>query len=153
MKINTTGFGELEINPDTILTFPNGLTGFEGCKRFQLLHEENKPGPVVFYLQSLDDPAVAFSIVDPALFGLNYEFTLSDDETTLLQADGTAELAVLLMIYKPFEASDDGRAVFQGGVSANINGPLVLNLDKKLGLQKVLVGPKCDITLRDSGGA
>ncbi|MBZ0105268.1 MAG: flagellar assembly protein FliW [Sulfuricella denitrificans] len=150
MKINTTGFGEVEFNPDTLLTFPHGLTGFENCKRFQLLHEE-KPGPVVFYLQSMDDPAVAFSIVDPALFGLNYEFTLSDEEVSLLQGEG-AELAVLLMIYKPFDSAD-GKAVFQGGVSANINGPLVLNLDKKLGLQKVLVGPKYDITLRDSGVA
>lgn len=150
MKIDTTRFGELEINPDTILTFPRGLPGFEGCGRYQLLHED-KAGPVVFYLQSLDDPAVAFSIVDPALFGFNYELTLSDDEAALLQAENPAELAVVLMVYKPFGAADE-RAVFQGGVSANINGPLVLNLGKKLGLQKVLVGPQYDITLRDSGG-
>jgi flagellar assembly factor FliW len=151
MKIDTTRFGELEINPDTILTFPRGLPGFEGCDRYQLLHED-KAGPVVFYLQSLDDPAVAFSIVDPALFGFNYELTLSDDEAALLQAGNPAELAVVLMVYKPYGAADD-RAVFQGGVSANINGPLVLNLGRKLGLQKVLVGPQYDITLRDSAGA
>ncbi len=151
MKINTTGFGELEINPDTILIFPHGLTGFEGCKRFQLLHED-KSGPVVFYLQSLEDPAVAFSIVDPALYGLNYEFTLSDEDMALLQADSAAELAVLLMVYKPLGAAHEATGP-RSDVSANINGPLVLNLDKKLGLQKVLVGPKCDITLRDSGGA
>lgn len=151
MKINTTGFGELEINPDTILTFPHGLTGFESCKRFQLLHED-KPGPIVFYLQSLDDPAVTFSIVDPALFGLNYEFVLSDEDMALLQAGSPAELSVLLMVYK-LRGTVHETTGPRSDVSANINGPLVLNLDKKLGLQKVLVGPKCDITLRDSGGA
>lgn len=151
MKIDTTRFGEMEINPESILTFPLGLPGFEGCDRYQLLHED-KAGPVVFYLQSLDDPAVAFSIVDPALFGFNYEITLSDEEAALLQAGSPAELALVLMVYKPLGNTDE-KGAFQGGISANINGPLVLNLEKKLGMQKVLVGPKYDITLRDSGGA
>ncbi len=149
MKINTTRFGELEVNQEAILTFPHGLPGFENCNRYQLLHED-KEGPVVFYLQSLDDPAVTFSIVDPALFGLNYEFTLSDEEVELLQAGNSNELAVVLMIYKPLGAEGEAAAL-QGGVTANINGPLVLNLAKKQGLQKVLLGPKCDITLRESG--
>lgn len=151
MKIDTTRFGELEINPDAILTFPCGLPGFEGCNRYQLLHED-KAGPVVYYLQSLDDPAVAFSIVDPASFGLNYELTLSDEEAALVQAESPAELAVVLMVYRPMDTAGEN-AVFQNGVSANINGPLVLNLDKKLGLQKVLVGAKYDITLREGAGA
>jgi len=150
MKIDTTRFGELEINPDATLTFPLGLIGFKDCKRYQMLHED-KAGPVVYYLQSLDDMAVTFSIVDPALFGLNYEISLSDEEEALLQAENPTDLAVLLMVYKPKENAKE--SAFPGGVSANINGPLVLNLDKKLGLQKVLVGAKCDITLRDSGGA
>lgn len=146
MKANTTRFGELDINPETILTFPQGLPGFENCTRYQLLHE-GKEGPVVFYMQSLDDPAVAFSIVDPALFGFNYELSLSDEETALLQAEEPNDLAVVLMVYKP-QGTDGQKAELAGGVSANINGPLVLNLGKKLGLQKVLLGPQYDITLR-----
>lgn len=150
MKIDTTRFGELEVNPDAILTFPRGLPGFDGCYRYQLLHED-KAGPVVFYLQSLDDPTVAFSIVDPALFGFNYELTLSDEEVVLLQAESSADLAVVLMVYKPAGNMQE-KALFMGGISANINGPLVLNLNKKLGLQKVLVGAQYDITLRDAAG-
>lgn len=148
MKINTTRFGELEVNQETILTFPRGLPGFENCNRFQLLHED-KEGPVVFYMQSLDDPAVSFSIVDPALFGFNYQLTLSDQEVELLQADNSSELAVVLMVYKALGAGGE-ETMLQGGVTANINGPLVLNPAKKLGLQKVLLGPKCDITVRES---
>lgn len=148
MKANTFRFGELEINPETILTFPRGLPGFEDCIRYQLLHEENE-GPVVFYLQSLDDPAVTFSVVDPAQFGFNYELSLSDEDAALLQTDDPSELAVMLMVYKPLGA--DGQKIeITSGVTANINGPLVLNPGKKLGLQKVLVGPKCNITLSES---
>ncbi|MDP2962086.1 MAG: flagellar assembly protein FliW [Sulfurimicrobium sp.] len=150
MKIDTRNFGELEVNPDAILTFPRGLPGLERCSRFQLLRED-KEGPVVYYLQSLDDPAIAFSIVDPALYGFNYELTLSDEEADLLQSGSPDKLVVMLMVYKPH--GTEGEAAFPGGVSANINGPLVLNLEKKLGMQKVLIGPKYDITLRDSGSA
>lgn len=149
MKITTPGFGEMEIKPESILTFPRGLPGFEHCTRYQLVHED-KEGPVVFYLQSLDEPEVAFSIVDPALFGLNYHFTLSDEEVDLLQAQGPDELAVALVVYKPVGAEGPNTSL-PGNVSANINGPLVLNLGKKLGLQKVMVGPRYDITLRDAG--
>jgi len=150
MKANTTRFGELDINPETILTFPRGLPGFENCTRYQLLHEEND-GPVVFFMQSLDDPAVTFSVVDPAQFGFNYELSLSDEEAALLQADEPNDLAVVLMVYKPL-GTDGQKIALTGGVSANINGPLVLNPGKKLGLQKVLVGPQYDITLRESRG-
>ncbi len=145
MKISTTSFGELEINPDTILTFPRGLPGFENCQRFSLLRED-KEGAVVLYLQSLDDAAVAFSIVEPAHFGINYELKLSDEDMALLQADDSKELAVVLMVYRP-EDENSQKAQAQGGIAANINGPLVLNLGKKLGLQKVLVGTRYDITL------
>lgn len=147
MKISTARFGELDIDPAATLTFPRGLPGFEHCTRFQLLHE-GTDGPVVFYLQSLDDDAVSFSIVDPALFGFNYELALSDEEVALLQAQSSAELAVVLMVYRPDDAAE-GAARFRGGVNANINGPLVLNPGKRLGLQKVLVGPQYDLTLRE----
>jgi flagellar assembly factor FliW len=148
MKITTTRFGELEINPDAILTFPNGLPGLENCKRYQLLHEDLE-GPVVFYLQSLDDPAVSFSIIDPAQFGFNYEIVLTDEEVELLQAGDPNELAVVLMVYKPL-VPENQKIISHGGITANINGPLVLNPGKKLGMQKLLVGPRYDITLRGS---
>jgi flagellar assembly factor FliW len=150
MKANTIRFGELDINPETILTFPRGLLGLENCTRFKLLHNVEKDAPVVFFMQSLDDPAVTFSVVNPAQFGINYEFLLSDEETDLLQSVEPNDLAVALMVYKPMGANA-AKDEAGGGISANINGPLVLNLGKKLGLQKVLVGPQFDITLRDQG--
>lgn len=145
MKINTTRFGELEVNPDEILNFPRGMPGFEKNTRYQLM-QEDKDGSVVFYLLSIDDPNVTFSIVNPALFGIFYELKLSDEEVALLQAGSPDDLAVVLIVYR---SQDVNAQKTPGGVAANINGPLVLNMAKKLGLQKVLVGPQCDLTLRE----
>ena len=37
MKIHTTRFGAIEIEPDDILFFRNGLLGFEDCRHWVLL--------------------------------------------------------------------------------------------------------------------
>jgi flagellar assembly factor FliW len=141
MKINSTRFGTHEIDPESILTFPQGIPGFENCTRFKLFHED-KAQPVVHWLQSIDDPNVSFSVVDPAKFGLNYEITLSDEEVKQLSVENTGDIAVMLIAYKP-QAGTAG-----ANVSANINGPILLNTRMRLGMQKVLVGLEADVTLK-----
>jgi flagellar assembly factor FliW len=141
MKINSTRFGTHEIDPESILTFPQGIPGFENCTRFKLFHED-KAQPVVHWLQSIDDPNVSFSVVDPAKFGLNYEITLTDEEVKQLSVENTGDIAVMLIAYKP-QAGTAG-----ANVSANINGPILLNTRTRLGMQKVLVGLEADVTLK-----
>jgi flagellar assembly factor FliW len=147
MKIHSTRFGTQEINPDDVLTFPLGILGFENCTRYKLFHED-KEQPVVHWLQSIDDPDVAFSVVDPARFGLNYEIALTDEEVAMLKAENESDIAVMLIAYKP-----QTDVVFGANVSANINGPVIINTRDRLGLQKTLVGLKADITLKGGQAA
>ncbi|MDO9063914.1 MAG: flagellar assembly protein FliW [Sulfuricella sp.] len=147
MKIHSTRFGTQEINPDDVLTFPLGILGFENCTRYKLFHED-KEQPVVHWLQSIDDPDVAFSVVDPARFGLNYEIVLTDEEVAMLKAENESDIAVMLIAYKP-----QTDVVFGANVSANINGPVIINTRDRLGLQKTLVGLKADITLKGGQAA
>jgi flagellar assembly factor FliW len=142
MKFHSTQFGTQEIDPESILTFPKGMPGFENCTRYKLFHED-KEQPVVHWLQSIDDPNVAFSVVDPAVFGLNYEFVLSDEEERLLQMESVEDIAVFLIAYK--QQPDAGS---KANINANINGPIVLNTRTRIGMQKVLVGLQADITLK-----
>jgi len=149
MKFHSTQFGMQEVDPESILTFPNGMPGFENCTRYKLFHEDKEPEqPVVHWLQSIDDPNVAFSVVDPALFGLNYEFVLSDEEEQLLKMESVDDIAVLLIAYKPQPDADS-----KANINANINGPIVLNTRTRLGMQKVLVGLKADVTLKSKNPA
>lgn len=143
MKIQSTHFGIQEIDPRSVLIFPRGLAGFEDCTRYTLFHEE-KEQPIVHFLQSLDRPELAFSLVDPALFGLNYELTLSDEELASLQWQEGDALAVMLIAYRP----EEERPASGQNVVANINGPIILNLRSRLGMQKVVVGLKPEITLK-----
>ena len=145
MKIQSSLFGIQEIDPESTLTFPRGIAGFENCTRFKLFHEDKAPQPIVHYLQSLDDPDLALSLVDPATFGLNYELLLTDEETELLKLEGTEHVAVLLVAYKAAEGQVPGQ-----NVAANINGPIILNTQSRIGLQKVLVGIQPELTLKNA---
>jgi len=145
MNIDSTLFGTHEIDPGDVLTFPLGMPGLEGCTRYKLFHEYKKM-PVVHWLQSLDEPDITFSVVDPARFGLNYEIALSDEEADLIRAkeeEDEGDIVVLLIAYKPKAESRSGASI-----NANINGPIILNTRTRLGMQKILAGFEAGVTLR-----
>jgi flagellar assembly factor FliW len=148
MKINTTNFGTQEIDPDTVITFPDGLPGFEDATRFKLFHQEGKQ--TVHWLQSVDAPDLTFSVVQPELFGIHYAFDLDEAEAARLAADRPDPLMLLLMVYR----SDEGEEIQGAGgerVRANLRAPLVINPEKRLGLQKSMRRLEHSMLLRDAG--
>jgi flagellar assembly factor FliW len=135
MKISTTYFGSQEIDEQAVLTFPHGLLGLEQCQRFKLFHEEGKP--TVFWLQSLDDPGVTLSIASPAMFGLGYEFSLTDEEARAIDLRDPNDVAVAIILRR---AEEPGASPLPNhpNITGNVNGPLVINLRSRRGMQKVL---------------
>jgi len=140
MKIESPRYGTLEVDPTTIIEFPRGLPGFENCRRFTLL-EPSDDTPKFFVLQSLDDPAVAFHISDPALLGFSYEISLSDEVAAEIGLAKPEDAVVAVILFKPEGAAP---------LSANLNAPLVINLATRRGVQHVFarleypVGTKLD---------
>lgn len=144
MKVDTYLFGSVDIDPEKIITFPNGLVGFEDCQRYTLV-QESEPG-ASFTLQSLDDPALAFLIVDPTTLGFNYELALSDAETALLQSPADEDIVVMQVIYKKEGAG-------QADIAPNLRAPLIINVRAKVGLQKVMETFRPNITLSNLASA
>ena len=70
MNVNTTRFGQVEVDQHRVLSFPKGLLGFPNANRFALI----QPGDegYFFWLQSCDVPELAFVVTDPALFVPTY---------------------------------------------------------------------------------
>lgn len=139
MKVNTYLFGEIEVDPNNIITFPNGLVGFDGSKRFTLVHEASQEVPQSFTLQSLDDSMLAFQIVDAPTMGFNYELVLTDAENTLLQSPAAEDVVVMQMLFKK-----DGGA---SEILPNLRAPLLINTQARVGLQKVMENFHSNITL------
>ncbi|MDR3158563.1 MAG: flagellar assembly protein FliW [Zoogloeaceae bacterium] len=150
MKVETFLFGNVEVNPEQIIEFPQGLVSFENDRRFMLIHETNVgPQPVSFTLQSLDSPHVAFQIIEPAALGFTYELELSDAETALLGLANSAnvsDVVVLMILFK----QENGATV---GVGANLRAPLVINTKARRGLQKLLPKLRPNVVLSNLSAA
>jgi flagellar assembly factor FliW len=141
MNIDTPNSGSLEVAPDRIIEFPQGLAGFEEYRRYTLFHPEAEDGaaPRYFILQSLDDPAIAFNITDPALFGFSYEIELTDEESALLALNDPGEAAVVVILLK------DGAS---GKIRANLKAPLILNVNARRGIQHMFSGLNYQLALK-----
>jgi flagellar assembly factor FliW len=146
MKVETYLFGGVDVDPEKVITFPAGLIAFEDKTRFTLVHEESTGQPASYTLQSLDDPYLAFQIVDPMTLGFNYELLLSDAENALLQSPAPEDVAVMQVLFK---TEGEGKP----GISANLRAPLVINTRARVGLQKVMENMQTNVTLSNLSSA
>jgi flagellar assembly factor FliW len=142
MEIQSKLLGSQQVNPDSIITFPHGLPGFENRTRFQLFHQEGSD--IVYWLQSLDDVNLTFSVAHPTHFHINYNFVLTDAETKLLEANSPDELLILILLHQD-EEQENGTPTIKG----SIKSPLLINSEKRIGYQKVMVLFEQSITLTE----
>lgn len=71
MKTLQTRFGEITYDPDRVVRFPEGLVGFESLRDFVVMPAKREDDPVVCF-QSVDEPQLAFLLVNPVLFFPDY---------------------------------------------------------------------------------
>ena len=148
MNIESPVLGSIEIAEDKVIEFPQGLPGFESCKRFALVHDEDESAGL-FMLQSLDEPDLVFSLTMPGNLGVNYEFELSDEEVAVLGLSKAEEAVVAVIVRK--EVEGEAASPDRTGLRANFMAPLVINVDARRGLQKVINRMGCEVTLKSVG--
>ncbi|MCS6896892.1 MAG: flagellar assembly protein FliW [Nitrospira sp.] len=129
MKCVSSRFGTFEVEEERVLTFPSGLLGFSESRRYVILdHDTEAPFK---WLQSLDEPAVAFVIMDPDLF-VGQEYRVEVSEETLVEIQGNNGEALSVAVILTIPSDDPGR------ITANLRGPLLINPRTRLGKQVVL---------------
>jgi flagellar assembly factor FliW len=139
-ELNTSRFGVISYNPENAIIFPKGiiqLEGYEDCTSYHLFHEEDG-NRVLHYLQSLDDPELSFTLVDPTFLNIDYDLELSDEETELMkvQGNGEDELVIMLMVYRPV-VIEGAEVKTSEEIKAQTQSPLIINISKRVGIQKV----------------
>lgn len=128
IDIDRLGLKNVQVDPATLFEFPNGLAGFEACKRFKLFHEEG--GGTVFWLQSVDDTDVMFPIVAPDKIDIEYEIELSDADCALIGLEDVKDVAIVVIVYRDVVSGEK--------IAANTRSPVILNLKTRKGMQKIL---------------
>ncbi len=128
MKCTSTRFGSFEVPNESLITFPSGILGFPEQHRYVILdHDTEAP---LKWLQSVEEPGLAFVILDPITFHPDYHVEVSADALAEIKAQAGEDLAVAVILTIP---SDD-----PGRITANLRGPLLISHKTKLGKQLVL---------------
>jgi flagellar assembly factor FliW len=125
MIVRSTRFGDVEIAEDRVITFGKGLLGFAGYTRFCLL--ETTEDACFFWLQSLDDPTLAFVVTDPAMFVPDYSVPIRAEQMTDLGLAQVQDAQVFVIVNKVDQT-----------LTGNLQGPLVINTLNRSGEQFVL---------------
>lgn len=99
MKTINTRFGEVEYDPENLLHFPAGLIGLPNLRHF-IVMPNKKQGPL-FWIQSIDDPDIAFVLTDPTNFFLDYQLAPEESERNNLKIDEEDEFFILSVVTVP----------------------------------------------------
>ena len=94
-----TRFGEVEYDPSKVLHFPAGLVGFPNLRDFVVMPNK-KEGPL-FWIQSVDDPDIAFVLTDPTNFFLDYRVVPDENEKEWLKITEDKDCYVLTVVTVP----------------------------------------------------
>jgi flagellar assembly factor FliW len=118
-----TRFGGFEVDPRDVLTFPDGLPGFEQCRHFIVLSDLS--GGPLYCLHAVDGPEASFLAVDPRLVLASYRCVLGSADRQRLQASEDDVLLWLALV--TMDGEQDG--------TINLRAPIVINPARMLGSQ------------------
>lgn len=127
MKLETLRFGEMEIDEQQIVRFPEGIPGFELLQRYVWVTlGEEVPFAV---MQSIDDGEISFIVTNPFLYHPEYEFDLPASDQDDLQVDETAKVEIWSIV----SVGDDLQEA-----TVNLKAPVVVNRKDNVGKQVIL---------------
>ena len=129
VQIDTFKFGTVGVDDSKKISFEAGLPGFEGLKDFALIHDEEKGGPALMYLQSLEDKDVAITVASPLALTDTYSPAIEEKDLEGIGELKEDNIIVLVTVNIPDKIED---------MSANLKSPIIINTDTLLGAQIIV---------------
>jgi len=134
VKIQTTRFGELEVDKKDVITFKDGILGFETLKNFFIVDPGDQT--LILWLQSTEEKTVAFPVIEPKIFKPDYSVKLMPIDFASLELDGLDNASVYTILTIPQNVLE---------MSGNLKAPIVINNKSKYAKQIVLQDSKLEV--------
>ena len=122
--LETALFGPIQVEPEKSIRFPEGIVGFPECKDFVLLTDDSV-APFQ-WLQSLDEPALTFSVLDPLLFLKQYRLEFMQEQLEVIGTEDIEKVHTYLVVVLSKKLEE---------ITINLKGPILLNPENRLGVQ------------------
>ena len=147
MTVESSRFGRVEIDPDRIVEFPDGLIGLGGSRYALLASDEESP---FLWLHSLEDPELALPVTDPARFFASFQVELADEDAERLGLDDVTAVAIYVTV-RAAESLEDFSANLKAPILVwNGQGHQVINQASDCSLRAPLFAPE---STAPAGGA
>lgn len=137
MIVQSYRLGRLEIPDHLVITMAKPVLGFERLKRFCLIEVEEL-APFLWW-QSIEDPAVAFLVVNPRVFVADYHIEVNSREIAELEVEQAEDVETYVVVTIPEDISR---------VTLNLQGPLLVNSKTRSAKQLVLVNTDYQMQFR-----
>ena len=125
--VKTGRFGQFTVGDDEIIKVPHGIMGFPECTEFCLVDPGDET--LILWLQSLQNPEIAFPLLEPKIFKPEYSARLSAAELRELKLVNVNQSAVFSILTIPGDVTQ---------MTANLKAPLVINIKEQIARQVVL---------------
>ena len=133
-KIQTSRFGDIDVGPEHFIAFRDGMIGFPHLKQYVLV--ESSSMPVLLWLQSTENPAVAFPVIEPWFFKKDYKPVAGEAERVCIQLEPGDKTKMFVVITIPPDMSR---------MTVNMKAPIFINLDKGTAVQLVLADKNYEV--------
>ncbi len=130
MRFESSRFGIVEVEEDSVIAFPSGLIGLGGARYALIATDDESP---FRWLQSLEDPDLALPVTDPFVFFDDYAVQLSDSDSERVGTGDPGEVDVWVTV----RATGDE-------VSVNLKAPIVVHA----GVGHQLINEAADVGVR-----
>lgn len=129
MKVNTRIFGEIEVAEDKLISFTTGLLGFESYKKYTLIFNSENKGDIM-WLQCLDEPELAFTVIDPMKIVPSYNPVVEEELLLPLgEVNSEEDYFLLTVLTVPSDLTK---------MTANLKAPVVINMNTRRACQLIV---------------
>jgi len=129
MRVKTSRFGEIEVSEADRVSMVGGILGFHGLREYVLYRPADLG--IFRWLQSAEIEQLAFVVCDPRVIVASYHMNVSREELVCIELSDASQAEILVILTYPQNP---------GLMTANLQGPIVLNTQTRLARQLVLMG-------------
>lgn len=133
MKVQTKPYGLIDVDERQMISFPNGILGFETLSRYVLLDAIQQP---FYWMQSIDIAEIAFVMISPYIFRPDYDPMLTDEEYGEIGLDGREDENLLLFTIVTIPPNN------HQAMTANLQGPVIINRKTRIARQSIAGNPE-----------
>ena len=131
-----TKLGEMDLSEKEIITFEEGIPGFDHLRKFAIVSiARTEP---IKWLVSLEDKDVALPIIDPWIVRLDYHVDIPEKDVQDLGIEKNEDVSVWCVVVIPKDKPDDA--------TINLLAPIVVNM--KNGKAKQIIMETDEYTIK-----